>query len=52
MFCGSYAVEKAAAAASGILGRTGRHLFLTDKPAGKPPLLVQMSHDRDDLKFM
>ncbi|CAM8914294.1 unnamed protein product [Rhodiola kirilowii] len=52
MFCGSYAVEKAASAASGILGRTGRHLFLTDKTDGNPPLLVQMVNDCEDLKFI
>uniref|UniRef100_A0A7N0TIH9 DUF676 domain-containing protein n=1 Tax=Kalanchoe fedtschenkoi TaxID=63787 RepID=A0A7N0TIH9_KALFE len=51
MFCGSYAVEKAASAASGILGRTGKHLFLTDKAAGRPPLLVRMVNDCEDLKF-
>lgn len=54
MFGGSYVVEKVASVAAGavIFGRTGKHFFLTDKPGGKPPLLVQMSHDCEDLKFM
>lgn len=52
MFGGSYVVEKAASTAAGILGRSGKHLFLTDNPGGKPPLLLQMSRDCEDLKFM
>jgi Putative serine esterase (DUF676) len=35
-----------------IIGRTGRHLFLTDGDDGNPPLLVRMTEDQDDLKFM
>lgn len=35
-----------------IVGRTGKHLFLTDNDDGKPPLLLRMIEDSDDLKFM
>ncbi|KAJ3699098.1 hypothetical protein LUZ61_002803 [Rhynchospora tenuis] len=35
-----------------IIGRTGRHLFLTDKDDGKLPLLVRMAEDQDDIKFI
>ncbi|KAG2654550.1 uncharacterized protein LOC120657419 isoform X1 [Panicum virgatum] len=35
-----------------IVGRTGKHLFLTDRDDGKPPLLVRMVEDCDDGKFM
>lgn len=45
-------MEKVAARISGILGRTGKHLFLTDTDNGKPPLLLQMVRDCEDLKFM
>ncbi|XP_072991218.1 putative lipase YDR444W isoform X2 [Typha latifolia] len=34
-----------------IVGRTGKHLFLTDNDDGKPPLLLQMVDDSDDIKF-
>lgn len=52
MFFGSRYVEKAATRASGLLGKTGKHLFLTDGTNGKPPLLLQMARDSEDLKFM
>ncbi|XVE70261.1 hypothetical protein DITRI_Ditri10aG0058200 [Diplodiscus trichospermus] len=52
LFCGSYAVEKIAAHTSWFLGRTGKHLFLTDRKNGKPPLLLRMVSDCEDLKFM
>ncbi|XP_073306884.1 uncharacterized protein [Primulina huaijiensis] len=52
VFCGFKAMEKVASRASGLLGRTGKHLFLEDRENGKPPLLVQMSSDSDDLKFI
>lgn len=52
MLCGFHAMEKVALHASGLLGRTGKHLFLSDNDDGKPPLLLQMSNDSDDLKFM
>jgi len=41
-----------AGAAHFIVGRTGKHLFLTDRDDGKPPLLVRMVEDCDDGKFM
>lgn len=52
MFCGIYPLERLAVRSSWFLGRTGRHLFLTDGGKGRPPLLLQMVHDTDDLKFM
>ncbi|WOG91534.1 hypothetical protein DCAR_0310783 [Daucus carota subsp. sativus] len=52
MFCGILAIEKAATNVSWLLGRTGKHLFLTDKDDGKPPLLLQMVNDCEDLKFI
>ncbi|KAK6245862.1 hypothetical protein SCA6_008952 [Theobroma cacao] len=42
LLCGSHALEKVAARTSWLLGRTGKHLFLTDGKEGKPPLLLQM----------
>ncbi|XVF36491.1 hypothetical protein REPUB_Repub19eG0063000 [Reevesia pubescens] len=52
LFRGSRALEKVAARISWFLGRTGKHLFLTDGKNGKPPLLLQMVRDCEDLKFM
>ncbi|XP_050364817.1 putative lipase ROG1 [Argentina anserina] len=52
VFCGFQMLEKAAARFSWCLGRTGRHLFLTDRDKGKPPLLLQMVYDSEDLKFL
>lgn len=52
VLCGFHALEKAAVRASGILRRTGKHLFLRDNDNGKPPLLLQMADDSDDLKFI
>ncbi len=52
VFCGLYTMEKAASRTSHFLGRSGKHLFLTDKDDGKPPLLLQMANDCEDLKFM
>ncbi|KAI9201663.1 hypothetical protein LWI28_027015 [Acer negundo] len=51
-FCGFHTLEKVAARSSWFLGRTGKHLFLTDNDEGKPPLLVQMATDGGDLKFI
>lgn len=34
-----------------IVGRTGKHLFLTDSDDGRRPLLLQMVQDHDDIKF-
>ncbi|XP_062221752.1 putative lipase C4A8.10 isoform X2 [Phragmites australis] len=44
--------KTAAGTAHFIVGRTGRHLFLTDRDDGKPPLLLRMVEDCDDGKFM
>ena len=52
MLRGSHALEKVAARTSWFLGRTGKHLFLTDGKGGKPPLLLRMVRDCEDLKFM
>ncbi|CAH1439149.1 unnamed protein product [Lactuca virosa] len=54
LFGGSNTVEKVAHQISWVLGRTGRHLFLTDKthPHPHPPLLLQMVDDSQDLKFL
>lgn len=52
VFCGLYTMEKAASRTSHFLGRSGKHLFLTDKDDGKPPLLLQMANDCEDLKFI
>ncbi|XP_056167974.1 putative lipase ROG1 isoform X2 [Syzygium oleosum] len=51
MFCGFISLENLAVHASGFLGRTGRHLFLTDGDS-KPPLLLQMVNDSEDIKFI
>jgi hypothetical protein len=42
----------AAETAHFIVGRTGKHLFLSDRDDEKPPLLVRMVEDCDDGKFM
>jgi len=34
-----------------IVGRTGKHLFLTDNDDGRRPLLLRMVDDCDDLQF-
>ncbi|KAI3424587.1 DUF676 domain-containing protein [Psidium guajava] len=52
MFCGFNSLESLAVHTSGFLGRTGRHLFLTDNDDGKPPLLLQMANDSEDIKFI
>ncbi|KAL5666616.1 hypothetical protein ACJX0J_026724, partial [Zea mays] len=44
--------KTAAGTAHFIVGRTGKHLFLTDNDDGKPPLLLRMVEDCDDGKFM
>ncbi|OWM65894.1 hypothetical protein CDL15_Pgr015319 [Punica granatum] len=51
--CGLPFLErKAPQTAHLIAGRSGKHLFLTDHDEGKPPLLLRMVNDTDDLKFM
>ncbi|EMS61116.1 hypothetical protein TRIUR3_14236 [Triticum urartu] len=44
--------QTAAETAHLIVGRTGKHLFLSDRDDGKPPLLVRMVEDGDDGKFI
>ncbi|KAL3331782.1 hypothetical protein AABB24_032413 [Solanum stoloniferum] len=53
LLCGLPLLEKGALqTAHWIAGRSGKHLFLTDKDNGKPPLLLRMVNDSDDLMFM
>ncbi|XP_010544033.1 PREDICTED: putative lipase ROG1 isoform X1 [Tarenaya hassleriana] len=52
LFGGLYTLERFATRISWCLGRTGKHLFLADKDDGKPPLLLQMVSDNEDLKFI
>ncbi|KAK2981748.1 hypothetical protein RJ640_006000 [Escallonia rubra] len=52
VLCGFYTMEKVASRTSWFLGRTGKNLFLTDTDGGKPPLLLQMVSDCEDLQFM
>nr|KYP70138.1 Putative lipase ROG1 [Cajanus cajan] len=52
VFCGFYSLEKAISRVAGVFGKTGKHLFLTDGVDGKPPLLLQMVRDTEDIKFM
>lgn len=52
VLCGFHTLEKAALRASGVLRRTGKHLFMRDNDNEKPPLLLQMTEDSDDLKFI
>ncbi|XP_039058838.1 uncharacterized protein LOC120202487 isoform X2 [Hibiscus syriacus] len=44
--------ERASQTAHLVVGRSGKHLFLTDNDEGKPPLLLRMVDDGDDLKFI
>ncbi|XP_068652556.1 putative lipase ROG1 isoform X2 [Aristolochia californica] len=51
--CGLPFLERRASeAAHWIVGRTGKHLFLTDGDDGKQPLLLRMVKDCDDIKFI
>ncbi|XP_043714603.1 putative lipase ROG1 isoform X2 [Telopea speciosissima] len=52
IFCGLHILEKMASRASWMIGRTGKHLFLTDNDDAKLPLLLQMVDDCGDLHFM
>ena len=52
VFCGLYSLERVASRTSWFLGKTGKHLFLTDNDDGKPPLLLRMASDCENLKFM
>ncbi|BBG92886.1 alpha/beta-Hydrolases superfamily protein [Prunus dulcis] len=51
--CGLPFLERRASqTAHFIVGRSGKHLFLTDDDDGRPPLLLRMVNDSDDLKFI
>lgn len=52
LFCGFHSLEMLARRTSWFLGRTGRHLFLTDNESGQPPLLLRMVNDCEGLPFM
>ncbi|GAV92160.1 DUF676 domain-containing protein [Cephalotus follicularis] len=53
LLCGLPFLEKRASQTAHLVaGRSGKHLFLTDNDDGKPPLLLQMANDSDDLKFI
>uniref|UniRef100_A0A803NCQ4 DUF676 domain-containing protein n=1 Tax=Chenopodium quinoa TaxID=63459 RepID=A0A803NCQ4_CHEQI len=52
MFFGFHTLELIARQTSWFLGRTGRHLFLTDKDKEKPPLLLRMANDCEGLPFI
>ncbi|XP_038983813.1 putative lipase ROG1 isoform X2 [Phoenix dactylifera] len=52
LLCGlPFLEQRASKTAHLIVGRTGKHLFLTDNDDGKPPLLLRMVDDCDDIKF-
>uniref|UniRef100_A0A2P2LJ72 DUF676 domain-containing protein n=1 Tax=Rhizophora mucronata TaxID=61149 RepID=A0A2P2LJ72_RHIMU len=51
--CGLPFLERRASQTAHLLvGRTGKHLFLTDNDDGRPPLLLQMVNDSGDLSFI
>ncbi|KAI5414907.1 putative lipase C4A8.10 [Lathyrus oleraceus] len=51
--CGlAFLERRASQTAHLVVGRTGKHLFLMDNDDGKPPLLLRMIENSDDLKFM
>ncbi|KAK4265454.1 hypothetical protein QN277_026506 [Acacia crassicarpa] len=51
--CGLPFLERRASQTAHIVaGRSGKHLFLMDSDDGKPPLLLRMVGDSDDLKFI
>ncbi|XVE71779.1 hypothetical protein DITRI_Ditri10aG0179000 [Diplodiscus trichospermus] len=53
LLCGLPFLEKRASqTAHLVVGKSGKHLFLTDSDEGKPPLLLRMVDDGDDLKFI
>ncbi|CAA6671061.1 unnamed protein product [Spirodela intermedia] len=52
LLCGVPFLERSASQTAHLVaGRTGTHLFLTDEDDGKPPLLLQMVGDSQDLRF-
>ncbi|KAL9685247.1 hypothetical protein QQ045_022695 [Rhodiola kirilowii] len=53
LLCGLPFLERSASqTAHWLVGRTGKHLFLTDHDDGKPPLLLRMATDSEDLRFI
>ncbi|KAL2480975.1 alpha/beta-Hydrolases superfamily protein [Abeliophyllum distichum] len=53
LLCGLPFLEKSASQTAHLIaGRSGKHLFLTDNDDGRPPLLLRMVNDVDDLHFM
>lgn len=53
ILCGLPFLERRASQTAHLVaGRSGKHLFLTDNDDGKPPLLLRMVKDSEDLKFM
>ncbi|KAL5773110.1 hypothetical protein ACOSP7_012728 [Xanthoceras sorbifolium] len=53
ILCGLPFLERRASQTAHLIaGRSGKHLFLTDNDDGKPPLLLRMVNDSDDLKFI
>lgn len=53
LLCGLPFLERRAPQTAHLIaGKSGKHLFLTDIDDGKPPLLLRMVNDSDDLKFM
>ncbi|CAI0402925.1 unnamed protein product [Linum tenue] len=53
ILCGLPFLERQASQTAHLIaGRTGKHLFLTDNDHGKPPLLLRMVNDSDELKFI
>uniref|UniRef100_A0A1D1YDE0 Putative lipase ROG1 n=1 Tax=Anthurium amnicola TaxID=1678845 RepID=A0A1D1YDE0_9ARAE len=50
--CGLPFLERSASQTAHLIaGKTGKHLFLTDNVDGKPPLLLRMVDDVEDIKF-
>lgn len=53
LLCGLPFLERRASQTAHLVaGRSGKHLFLMDSDGGKPPLLLRMVDDSDDLKFI
>lgn len=53
LLCGLPFLERTAPqTAHWIAGRSGKHLFLTDDDDGRPPLLLRMVNDSQDIRFM
>lgn len=53
LLCGLPFLERRASQTAHLIaGRSGKHLFLTDNDDGKPPLLLRMVNDSEDLRFI